>query len=241
MKYKTPEGNYYELFKDMSKQPHLLIAGATGSGKSVVVNGILTTLLYNLPTESQFILIDPKMVELSKYKSLPHTLRYANKPDEMTEALQYALDITLKRFSAMEKQGIRYYIGSDIYVIIDEWADLMNTNGKVVTPILQRLCQIGRAARVHCIVCTQCPLREVIPTKIKVNLDARLGLRTRSAQDSRNIIGKNGLETLPAYGQGIYYTPAGDELYKIPYVSDSEQDRLVKWWISQKKRWWKFW
>ena len=238
-KWITPHGRIYTLFEDMARQPHLLVAGATGSGKSVVVNGIVTTMLYNSPAKSQFILIDPKRVELSPYRDLPHTIAYASEPDEMIMALAYALKICDDRYKEMQKRCERKYSGGDVYVIIDEWADLMTTNKRIVAPIVQRLAQIGRASKVHTILCTQTPIAKILPTEIRCNFDSRVGLRTRSAQDSRNILGKTGLETLPLYGQGVYMKPSGDTLYKIPYVPESEQNRLINHWLEQnKKRWW---
>lgn len=232
--YTTPGGNIYTLFCDMAKQPHLLIAGATGSGKSVIVNGIIATLLHKAPCDVQFILIDPKRVELSPYKDIPHTIRYASEPDDMVSALNYAINVTNARYIEMEKRHERKYSGGDIYVIIDEFADLMTTRRRDVAPVIQRLAQIGRAAKVHLIIGTQSPIARVIPTEIKCNFDSRVGLRTRSAQDSRNILGYSGLERLPVFGQGIYMTPEGDTLYNIPYVTEDEQQRLIDWWLAQK-------
>lgn len=231
--WKTPGGTFPLLYDDMAKQPHLLIAGATGSGKSVVINGIVSTLLCkNSPSKVQFILIDPKRVELSLYRNLPHVLRYASEPGEPAEALRYALSITDKRYKQAQAQGTRKYDGPDLYIIIDELADLMTTDKRNIKPLLQRLCQIGRAAKVHVIAATQCPLATVIPTEIKCNFDSRVGLRTRSAQDSRNILGESGLETLPRYGQGVYMTPEETDLWEIPLVPDAEQARLVAWWTG---------
>ena len=164
----------------MLQQPHLLIAGATGSGKSVVINGMMTTALKDSPAAVQFILIDPKRVELVDYKELPHTLRYSSEPGEMVQALQEAIAITDNRYRDMARQHVKKYGGGAVYVVIDELADLMTTNKKQVQPILQRLCQIGRAANVHVVAATQCPLSAVIPTPIKVNFDSRVALRTRS-------------------------------------------------------------
>ena len=241
MKYNTPKGTYYTLFKNMTQQTHLLVAGEAGSGKSVVVNGIITTLLYNAPCESQFILIDPKRVELSPYKNLPHTIFYASEPREMVSALEYAMDITDRRYKVMQQRKERKYSGGDVYVIIDEWADLMTTQKQKVAPLIQRLAQIGRASKVHVILCTQTPIAKIIPTEIKCNFDSRVGLRTRSSQDSRNILGKTGLELLPRFGQGVYMTPEGDTLYNIPYVDEAEQNRLISWWLGQKRKWWQVW
>ncbi len=228
--YKTPEGKYYALYRDMLDQVHLLIAGATGSGKSVVINGLIATALYHSPAAAKFVFIDPKRVELIDYKHLPHTLKYASEPAEMVQALKYAMQETESRYAAMQRKRVKKYAGSHIYVIIDELADLMTTNKKQVQPLLQRLCQIGRAANVHVIAATQSPISAVIPTPIKVNFDSRVGLRTRSAQDSRNILGMNGCEELPRYGKGFYMKPESIELWNLPKVPDNEIERLISYW-----------
>lgn len=227
MEYKTPKGHIYTLYKDMLKQPHLLIAGATGSGKSVVINGIVHTALYNSPVKIGFIMIDPKRVELKEYKYIPHTIAYASEPGNMVSTLEYGLQIIERRYSSMNEKT---YKGSDIYIIIDELADLMTTNKKQVQPLIQRICQIGRAAKVHVIAATQCPLSAVIPTPIKVNFDSRVALRTRSKQDSRNITGFTGCETLPRYGKGYYMTPEQYTLYNIPLIDQQEHERILEYW-----------
>ena len=147
--WETPQGSYYNLFSDMLKQPHLLVAGATGSGKSVVINGIIITALKDSPAAVQFIFIDPKRVELVDYRPLPHTLKYASEPGDMVQALQLAIDTTERRYKDMQRQHVKQYPGGAVYVVIDELADLMTTNSKAVQPIIQRLAQIGRAANVH--------------------------------------------------------------------------------------------
>lgn len=231
--WKTPAGTTYRLYADMLKQPHLLIAGATGSGKSVVINGLIGTALYDSPARVGFILIDPKRVELVQYKRLPHVIRYASEPAEMVSALDAALALTEQRYKAMQRQGLRKSTEADVYVIIDELADLMTTNKKAVQPRLQRLCQIGRAANVHIIAATQCPLAAVIPTPISVNFDSRVGLRTRNAQDSRNILQRTGCELLPRYGQGYYMTPEGVKLWNLPMLPESELTMLCNWWADR--------
>lgn len=137
--WETPQGSYYNLFSDMLKPPHLLVAGATGSGKSVVINGIITTALKDSPAAVQFIFIDPKRVELVEYKPLPHTLKYASEPGDMVQALQYAMDTTESRYKAMQSRHEKNYSGGAVYVVIDELADLMTTNRKQVQPLIQRL------------------------------------------------------------------------------------------------------
>lgn len=237
--FTTPTGILNGLHNSLLTQSHLLIAGASGSGKSVLVNGLITNALHYLPFAKpgckQFILIDPKRVELAPYRNLPHTIRYACEPDDMISALQAAVAITESRYRLMEEQGILKYNGSDIYVVIEELADLMTTNRKTVQPLIQRLSQIARAARVHIIAVTQCPLVKVIPTEIKVNFDGIVALRTRSAQDSRNIIGITGAELLPRYGECLYYTPdiVGIFRYDVPFVTDDEKEKLIDFWMRQ--------
>ena len=236
--YLSPTGERFTLYADMLKQPHLLIAGATGSGKSVVINALIYTALYNHPTDgsggSLFILIDPKRVELAQYKDLPHVLYYASEPDTMRQALYNAMQICESRYKAMQKDGRRKYNGGDLYVIIDEFADLMTTQKRLIMPVVQRLAQIGRAAKVHIILATQTPIAKVLPTEIKCNFDARCALRTRSAQDSRNITGVTGCEQLPRYGYAYYMTPERTILTAVPMIDESAINARVKWWTAQK-------
>lgn len=240
--YRTPAGIVNGLFNHMLKQSHLLIAGASGAGKSVLVNGLLTSALYELPFNRsggvQFILIDPKRVELAPYKDLPHTIGYASEPETMIALLRKAVAITEKRYREMEAAGLRKYEGSEIYVVIEELADLMTTNRREVQPMIQRLCQIARAARVHVWAVTQCPLVKVIPTEIKVNFDGIVALRTRSAQDSRNIIGIAGAELLPRYGECLYYSPdfMRVQRFTIENTTDDERDARINFWMDQKRK-----
>ena len=235
-----PAGEVPALYLDAIKQAHLLIAGQTGSGKSVLLNGIIRAILTTkAPSAAQLILIDPKRVELIDYRDFPHTLNYASEPDQMLSALHEAMVIIDRRFFEMQRNRQKLYAGGDVYLIIDELADLMTTQPKEIEPILTRIGQIGRAARVHLIVCTQHILSSVISSPIKVNLSAAIGLRTRNRQDSRNIIGAPGLESLPMHGQAIYSRPGHDlEQVEIPYLSDEEHaaevERLLNWWTDTK-------
>lgn len=236
-RYMTPGGNTCDIYTDALRQPHLLIAGATGSGKSVIVNALIHAALLRLPggpDGARLILIDPKRVELSQWRDMPHTVAYASEPDEMLPTLQHAMDLCDRRYREALRRRKKRYDGPDLYVIIDEFADLMTTQGRTVTPIIQRLAQVGRAAKIHLIIATQTPIREVIPTRIKCNFDARFGLRARSAQDSRNIIERTGLETLPRYGQAVYMTPERDGLETVPMIPDAELCRVADWWTSRR-------
>lgn len=241
--WKTPETDNYILFEDMLNQSHLLIAGATGSGKSVLEKGLITTALKDSPARVQFILIDPKMTELQCYKALPHTITYANsrQPQTMIDALDQAITLMMQRFDYMSNRGLTEYNDGHIYVIIDELADLMTTHKKQVQPLLQRIGQLGRAAHIHLIACTQCPLATVIPTPIKVNFDARVGLRTATAQDSRNILDIKGCELLPNprethTAQGYYRQGGSIKLWNIPMYSPDETTRRIDYWKHQKPR-----
>ena len=224
------------LYNDMLNQTHILIAGATGSGKSVIINGIIATALKKSQYDVNFILIDPKRVELAEYKNLPHTIAYACEPDDMVKALEYAIERTDSRYRAMANAGLKKWEHGKIYVIIDELADLMTTDKKRVMPLIQRLCQIGRAAGVVAIAATQCPLATVIPTPIKVNFDTRIGLHTVTAQHSRNIIEFTGCETLPRYGKAYYITPEGMNVIDVPMIDDATRHAIVEHWLEEKPR-----
>ena len=218
----------------MLRQTHLLIAGTTGSGKSNVINGIMNCALYQSPATSQFILIDPTRVELSDYSKLQHTIVYASEPQEMINALQTALRIIDDRYKEMQRKRQRMYTGSKIIIVIDEMADLLITDRRTVSPLLQRITQIGRASNVMLIGATQQPTNDIIGNSITVNMDARVGLRTRNAQESRNIIGKAGCELLPRFGQGYYVTPEQSALYNIPAANYADIARLIDYWKHNK-------
>lgn len=232
-----PAGRYSLLYDGMAKQTHLLIAGRTGSGKSCVVNGIIhSQLVQKSCDEVQFIFIDPKRVELSQWKNIPHCIAYAS--DDMRErlnALNLAVRIIEHRFEEMESQGIRKYNGADILVVIDELADLLTTQKTDVLPLLQRIGQIGRAARVHLIACTQCPTAQILSTQLRCNFDSILGLRTRSPQDSRNIIGIKGCEKLPDHGQGYYITPQQEGIVDLPLIPEQDLRRIADHWSHREQ------
>ena len=222
----------------LAERPHLLIAGATGSGKSVALNGIIYSLLMTrFPSECRFVLIDPKRVELSQYRGLPHTARYACDHPDIVRALQWAVDETARRFSEMQRASAREYNGAHLYVIIDELADLMVSIKNETLPLLQRLAQIGRAARVHVIACSQNILAQTIPTVLRCNFSTILGLRTANKQQSRFLIAAPGCEMLPdpkREGVGYGFVRDGADLLKIRIhrYTDDEIHQLVRYWQS---------
>lgn len=229
-----PGGTRPVIYKNMAEQIHLLIAGKTGSGKSVVINGIIYSLLLDsTPDAVQFILIDTKRVELVQYRYIPHCIYYASEPGQPEKALEKAVNIIENRYKTMQKQQQRKYTGGKVYIVIDELADIMLTSRAAILPLLQRVGQIGRAANVHIIAATQCPLTKVIPTELKVNFDSIVGLKTATRQHSRNITGLPGCEALPPYGYGYYITPSGCGLYKLPLVPENDIQRVVNHWTRQ--------
>lgn len=236
----TPAGANYPFYDDLLSQKHLLIAGATGSGKSVLLNGIIYQALYSFPGEKKgnkkFIFIDQKGMELIEYRDLPHTLRYATRTEETIAALEYAVEIIERRNEISAANRTKVFSGGDVYVIIDEFADVMTTCGKRATPLIQRIAQIGRAARVHIILCTQTPKADIIPTKISCNFDTRIGLGVATAQQSRLILGCAGCENLPEYGEGLYISPKHRKpvnICNIPYFTEEELSNRAEWWIDQ--------
>ena len=236
--YRTPSGRIYTPFRQLADRPHLLIAGATGSGKSVALNGIIHTLLMtSSPFNCAFVLIDPKKVELAQYQDLPHTARYASEHPDIVRALQWSVEETERRFSVMKNEKLKEYDGPHLYVVIDELADLMVSIKKETLPLLQRLAQIGRAARVHVIACTQNVLAVTIPTVLKCNFSAILGLRTCNKQQSRFLIAESGCEMLPdpkREGKGYGFLRDGADLEKLMIYKYPEEEiqYAINWWTS---------
>lgn len=236
--YRVPGGKYYEIYRNLSDRPHLLIAGATGSGKSVTVNGIIHAILtLQSPARARFILIDPKKVELIDYAQLPHTMLYASDPNDITTALQSALKETERRYSFMQQKRIKEYPGPVLYVIIDELADLMVSLKNETLPLLQRIAQIGRAAQVRIIACSQNIMAQTIPTVLKCNFNTILGLRTATKSQSRYLIAEPGCEKLPdpkTAGTAYGFLRDGADLTKCQLYMWSEADiqKLIKYWTS---------
>ena len=236
----TPGGPVYTLYEDMAASGHMLIAGATGSGKSVIINGILSTVIHDSPAVAQLILIDPKQVELYQYSSLPHCIAYGSTGPDMIRCLNHASNVIAQRLQEMRKRGERNWTGPKLYIVIDELADLLTVSEtkKQALPILQHILQTGRAAGITVIAATQTTIATVIPTQLKCNFSGRVGLRTATAQDSRNIIAQTGCELLPdpkKEHRSQCYWRDGATLTKwnVPMIPDSEINALVSWWTSR--------
>lgn len=234
----TPAGSYSVLLHDdILRQPHILIAGTTGAGKSVLINSIIYNALYSAPSEVKFILIDPKRTELYPFRNLPHTLAYYDTPEGAVRGLSAALKTIDERMISARQQGKRAFTGAAIYIIIDELGDLAYSDKRSVK-LLSQIAMIGRAANVHILAATQCPNRRTLPAEIVANCPARIGLRCRDAIESRQIIGTTGAEDLPQYGKGIYISPERLQpaLFTVPYTDEAELQRLINHWESQKAR-----
>lgn len=207
------------IYENMLSQPHLLIAGATGSGKSQLIHALIYhAFAKHSPEENQLVLIDPKKVELIQYHDLPHTLGYASEPDAIVRLLKNVEQLMDDRYYEMQQARKRKYDGSHIYVFVDEYADLMVTNKKKTKPTLLRIAQLGRACNIHLIIATQRPTADIVDGAIKVNMNSRVALRCPTARDSRNIIEVSGAEELPRYGYCYYLTPESMASVKVKLV-----------------------
>lgn len=229
---------------DLNKMPHLLIAGATGSGKSVCINTIIVSLLYKAsPEEVKMIMIDPKVVELSVYNTIPHLLYpVVTEPQKAASILQWVVMEMNRRYQAFAENGvrdIRHYneqFGQDlekrmpfIVVIIDELADLMLTSPKDVEDAICRIAQMARAAGIHLIIATQRPSVDVITGLIKANIPSRIAFSVSSQVDSRTILDMVGAEKLLGKGDMLYYPVGVPKPMRLQgaFISDKEVQMVV--------------
>lgn len=219
----------WDFCKDLLDAPHVLIAGATGSGKSVLLNDLIFTALSLPASKAAFILIDPKKTELVKYKNLPHCAAYINENKEVSPHLAGVCKIMDRRYKAIARGAT---FDKHIYIVIDELADLMITHKKEVLPLLQRIAQLGRAANIHLWACTQSPSRLTIPAALTLNFTHKIALRCDSAIESRQVIGRPGAETLPQYGKAIIKAPGKIWIQDIPLTPKEDITAKIKFWGS---------
>jgi DNA segregation ATPase FtsK/SpoIIIE, S-DNA-T family len=219
---------------DLASMPHLLIAGTTGSGKSVCINTIILSLLYRHPPDKcKFILIDPKMLELSTYEGIPHLLcPVITEAKKAASVLGWVVKEMESRYKLMTKEGVRNIDGYNtkhslvmpyIVVVVDEMSDLMLVAGKEIENYIQKLSQMARAAGIHIIMATQRPSVDVITGTIKANFPTRISFQVTSKIDSRTILGEQGAEQLLGKGDMLYMSSA-NRIVRIhaPFVSDNE-------------------
>jgi S-DNA-T family DNA segregation ATPase FtsK/SpoIIIE len=232
--WSRPDGlEYWHITDDLiDKGGHLLIGGKTGSGKSVVINDYLYSLTARrTPASARFVLIDPKRVELKAWAATPFCWIYANEQSAIISALDAVIAEMEDRYRRMESSFQRLYSGSEIWVVVDELGDLMTTCRRDFLPRMQRIAQLGRAARINLICGTQSPSRKTIPAELTLNFTHQLALNCRSAIESKQIIGIAGAETLPRYGVGLMNDPTnGVRMLKIPMTSDNEIYERIRVW-----------
>ena len=230
---------------DLSSMPHLLIAGTTGSGKSVCINTIILSLLYkHSPDKCKFILIDPKMLELSTYEGIPHLLcPVITEAKKAASVLGWVVKEMESRYKLMTREGVKNIDGYNtkhshsmpyIIVIVDEMSDLMLVAGKEIENYIQKLSQMARAAGIHIIMATQRPSVDVITGTIKANFPTRISFQVTSKIDSRTILGEQGAEQLLGKGDMLYMSSA-NRIIRIhaPYVSETEIDKINNFIRSQ--------
>ena len=230
---------------DLASMPHLLIAGTTGSGKSVCINTIILSLLYrHTPDKCKFILIDPKMLELSTYEGIPHLLcPVITEAKKATSVLGWVVKEMESRYRLMTKEGVRNIDGYNskhklpmpfIVVVVDEMSDLMLVAGKEIENYIQKLSQMARAAGIHIIMATQRPSVDVITGTIKANFPTRISFQVTSKIDSRTILGEQGAEQLLGKGDMLYMSSA-NKIVRIhaPFVSDNEIEKINNFLRSQ--------
>ena len=230
---------------DLSSMPHLLIAGTTGSGKSVCINTIILSLLYrHTPEKCKFILIDPKMLELSTYEGIPHLLcPVITEAKKAASVLGWVVKEMESRYRLMTKEGVRNIDSYNtkhklpmpyIVVVVDEMSDLMLVAGKEIENYIQKLSQMARAAGIHIIMATQRPSVDVITGTIKANFPTRISFQVTSKIDSRTILGEQGAEQLLGKGDMLYMSSA-NRIVRIhaPFVSDGEIEQINNFLRSQ--------
>ncbi|MCF0228579.1 MAG: DNA translocase FtsK [Parasporobacterium sp.] len=244
------------IVADIAKMPHLLVAGTTGSGKSVFLNSILMTILYRAkPSEVGLIIIDPKKVEFGVYAGIPHLMRdVVTDPGQAVSTLRWAVNEMTNRYQRMQMSAVRDFrsynakvekgtVSADeenprkmnqIVIIIDELADLMMVAKKEAEALICRLAQLARAAGIHLIIATQRPSVDVVTGLIKANVPARVALLVSSAIDSRTIIDMQGAEKLLGYGDMLFYPTGYVKPVRIQgaFVSDDEIQNTVDYLIS---------
>ena len=230
---------------DLSSMPHLLIAGTTGSGKSVCINTIILSLLYkHSPERCKFILIDPKMLELSTYEGIPHLLcPVITEAKKAASVLGWVVKEMESRYRLMTKEGVKNIDGYNskhtlpmpyIVVIVDEMSDLMLVAGKEIENYIQKLSQMARAAGIHIIMATQRPSVDVITGTIKANFPTRISFQVSSKIDSRTILGEQGAEQLLGKGDMLFMSSA-NRIVRIhaPFVSENEIEKINNFLRSQ--------
>ena len=239
-----------QVFCDLAKAPHALIAGATGSGKSVCISNLILSLVYRFrPDELELVLIDPKIVEFAIYRDLPHLIHpVVTEPKQACQALKWLVREMERRYEVLAEKGVRNLAGYNakaiaggfpklpyIVLVIDELADLMMTAAADVETPIARIAQMSRAVGIHTVLATQRPSVNVITGVIKANYPTRIAFQVSSQIDSRTILDGKGAEALQGRGDMLYSPPGLGRLQRLqaPYVDDAEIERVVSFLKAQ--------
>lgn len=234
--WKVRGGEVRNLSEAVLTSEHTLIAGTTGCGKSTLMNAIVSDLLKSrAPSEAQLVLIDPKRLELGQFRSLPHTIAYADTVDGAVDLFSWAVDEMNRRYEIAQRQGVREYGGSHIYIIIDELHPIvMSKKRGEAWRCLSLLLTQGRASRIHIIAETQCPNRACLPNTVVPLFTTRIGMRCLSAIESRQVVGIKGCEDLPKNGRVIVQYEGYIHNVTVPMTDYRELDDLVDYWQSNR-------
>lgn len=217
----------HPLCLDILEQEHVLIAGTTGSGKSVLLNSIIFSGL----GQYQWCLIDPKMIDLKKWANTGKCIGYASNAPESLRLLEMMQKELWRRIGKIPQGQTRYTAEQDIVIVIDEMAMLLSYGRRQVIEVLAEIMRLGRAAGMHVIAATQAPNRGKgggIPAELQQCFTAAVGLRCRSAIESRQIVGVSGCETLPEYGKGLYWSKHGTKKVDIPMTHETYLAELIR-------------
>lgn len=210
----------YPMLEALLDSPHSLIAGTTGSGKSVMLHSLMFAAMAR---NAYFIFIDLKRVEMADFKDLPNTVAYATEEEDAVKALDLAIAIMEKRYKEMTG---KMYEGAELYIVIDEMADLVGTSKKCLERMV-RIGRLGRAARVHMICATQDPSRRTLKAQLMQNFTACLALRCKTAIESRQVTGYPGAELLPKHGEGYLWDADGYRKVNIPMIPEEDMNALI--------------
>ena len=230
---KAPMADEASIFTEANNETHVLIGGASGCGKSTVEGGMIFNLVNNYtPDECELYLIDPKKVELHQFLPLPHVKQYADNDDDALDVLLDLSDVMDERNTWCQKHNMTMWPGAHIYCFIDEAADFISRVGKKGLKAMQLLLQMGRSARIHMIVCTQCTTANFMPTTVQCNFSCTIGLSVPKNKPhmSRTLVGSSACCKLPRHGKCVFITPDGEEIRDVPMYSPAHFDAMFRYW-----------
>ena len=224
--------NYDWCKSVIERRMHTLIAGCSGSGKSVAMHDIIYTAMLKSPFENMFVMIDTKRVELRRWKDAPHVVRYTNDTNEVDEVLDGCINVMNARFQRMEEADSDECSEPNLWIVIDEWFDVKTMCPKSCIKKLELISSRARACNIFILAGTQRCTKDVLSGVIATNFSVKLGLKTITAQDSRNIIQKKGLEELPRCGKGVLLIDSTYTDIDIPFTTREKCSERVHYWVD---------